>query len=138
MGHTPKTEIGRLARAYREHEHEPDYESIFNCGDETELEDEVPSEKTCIARHMQDLFSSARCLKPYRGKPWLASNRHGRSRKVHIPLQEGEIATDSHGRLLYVLGQGGRRVTQGYARVKMSEVAVWNPRATGTFTGVTA
>lgn len=122
MGHTPKTEIGRLARAYREHEHEPDYIDVHTYGDDDELEDSVPSDKTDIATAMQRIIFADTCDQGRHQKLCQRSKgvgRHGRSRKVHIPTHEGEIATDSHGRFRYVLGPTGKKITHGRCMVKV-------------------
>jgi hypothetical protein len=138
MSHDPKTKIGQLARQYRECEHMPDYLA-------EDIEDEdgnpIPTVKTDLSEQMKILLWADACDQR-RGREMRKSvanwNRHGRSWKKHTPVRDGEVATDSHGRLLYVLGENGKRVTHGYVTLKMSEIARWNPRATGANTGVTA
>lgn len=122
MSHTPKTEIGRLARAYREHEHEPDF--LDDATDEDG--DLLLTVRGEIANDMKALLRTE-WFAPSTYKLWQDDyrpnknvGRHGRSRKKHIPLEPGEVATDSHGRLLYVLGKNGERVTHGVCMVKLA------------------
>jgi hypothetical protein len=97
------------------------YKAVEDMSDEplydADTDEEIPTEKDEARRELQDITAEMRAAQskpvPPRGRNL---GRHGRSRRKHLPLQDGYLATDAWGRPIGVRWQG-EIITRGYCVV---------------------